>query len=311
METIRTENLTKNFQGVKAVDHVSLTVDQGDIYGFLGLNGAGKTTTIRMLLGMIRPTSGACYIKGRKIAANSHHVWHHVGYMVETPYAYPELTVKENLLLVQKIRGVKDSSTVPRIINRLQLNKYEHKKVRHLSMGNAQRLGIAKALLHEPEILVLDEPTNGLDPAGIVEIRQLIQDLAHQHGKTIFISSHILGEIARTATKIAIIDDGRLIQELKKEELDYHLSVTLKVKTRDVKYTERILSHAGYQVTDGKEGYLEIKNREAINHPDIVNSFLVNAGYPPTKLFVEEEDLEAYFLRITGREGVSDHEIIL
>ncbi|HHY14286.1 MAG TPA: ABC transporter ATP-binding protein, partial [Thermoanaerobacterales bacterium] len=178
VEIIKTINLTKKYGGTLAVDNVNLSVKKGEIFGFLGLNGAGKTTTIRMLLGLISPTFGKCYLKGKMIKPGNIDIWHDVGYIVETPHSYPELTVRENLEIVRKLRGIKDKNSVDWIISKLKLDKNASKKVANLSLGNAQRLGIAKAIIHKPKILILDEPTNGLDPAGIVEVRQLLLDLA-------------------------------------------------------------------------------------------------------------------------------------
>src|SRR5690606_38190543 len=166
-------------------------------YGFIGLNGSGKTTTIKMLLGMVRPSHGSCYIQGRKIELSNHSMWANVGSLVETPYAYPELTVKENLEIFRRLRGVSDAEAVHQVMDQLKLTGYADKKAGKLSLGNTQRLGIAKALLHKPEILILDEPSNGLDPTGIIEVRELFQHLAKDLGVTIFMSSHLLSEVAK------------------------------------------------------------------------------------------------------------------
>ena len=181
-EIIRTDNISKYFGEVKAADNISLSVRKGEIYGFLGLNGAGKTTTIRMLLGMIKPTSGESYLNGEKVDANSHNLWNSVGYLVEIPYSYPELTVRENLEIVRRLRLLPDSNSVDKVIKKLKLEAYQDRKAKNLSLGNAQRLGLAKAIIHNPDILILDEPANGLDPAGIVEIRELLHDLAFNMG---------------------------------------------------------------------------------------------------------------------------------
>jgi len=217
---IETNNLTKHFGKVAAVERVSLCVKKGEIYGFLGLNGAGKTTTIRLLLGMIRPTSGESYLNGIRVHASNHKLWDNVGYLVEIPYSYPDLTVRENLEIIRRLRFISDPGAVDSIIEKLRLSPYGDRKAKNLSQGNAQRLGIAKAIIHEPDILMLDEPANGLDPAGIVEIRELLRDLALNKGVTVFISSHILGEISKFATRIGIIHEGRLMQEIDTNQLD-------------------------------------------------------------------------------------------
>jgi ABC-2 type transport system ATP-binding protein len=172
-----------------------LRVAQGEIYAFLGLNGAGKTTTIRLLLGMVKPTSGAARVLGTRIRVGERKPWGSVGYLVETADAYPELTVRENLEVMRRLRPGTARYAVNRVIERLGLAEYADRRAGTLSHGNAQRLGLAKALLHNPELLILDEPANGLDPAGIVEIRNLLIELARDQGVTVFMSSHILGEV--------------------------------------------------------------------------------------------------------------------
>jgi len=302
-EVIRTENLVKYYGKVRAVDGISLSVRQGEIYGFLGLNGAGKTTTIRSLLGMIRPTSGSAYLNGVKVHAGQHELWQHVGYLVEIPYSYPDLTVTENLEIVRKLRLISDRHAVTSIIEKLKLGPYRNRLAKNLSQGNAQRLGIAKALIHNPDILLLDEPANGLDPAGIVEIRELLRDLALNHGVTVFISSHILGEIARFATRIGIIHEGKLVQEADFEQLEKARHRSLVVHTREIDQAKSILTANGYQNIVAEQTYLKISDPPAILNPEKVNILLVEAGFPPTMLKVEEEDLESYFLRVIGMNG--------
>ena len=186
-DIIKTVKLSKHYGDLMAVSDMSLNVRKGEIYGFLGLNGAGKTTTIRMLLGMIRPTSGSSFIYGKKVFADNHELWKNIGSLVEIPYSYPNLTVYENLDIILRLRFISDKSSIDKIIAKLKLGAYKEIKAKNLSLGNAQRLGLAKALIHNPEILILDEPTNGLDPAGIFEIRELLKDMAANHGITFFI----------------------------------------------------------------------------------------------------------------------------
>jgi ABC-2 type transport system ATP-binding protein len=216
---IRTEHLSKQYKDVLAVSDLSLNVRKGEIYGFLGLNGAGKTTTIRMLLGMIRPTTGSAYILDKKVRPDNTDLWKHIGSLVETPSSYPNLTVRENLEIIRRLRFMEDKKATDRIMEKLQLARYANRKAKNLSLGNAQRLGLAKALIHQPDILILDEPTNGLDPAGIHEIREMLKDIATNQGVTIFISSHILGEISRFATRIGIVHEGLLLQEVDTNQL--------------------------------------------------------------------------------------------
>src|SRR6185369_9906223 len=229
---ISADRLTKRYGAFQAVEDVSLRVGHGEIYAFLGLNGAGKTTTIRMLLGMIRPTSGTVTLLGKRVEADAHELWTQVGYLVETPHAYPELTVRENLEVFRRLRGLRDVKAVERTIERLELGAYADRRTGTLSLGNAQRLGLAKALLHDPALLLLDEPANGLDPAGVVEIRELLRELAHERGVTIFLSSHLLSEVARIATRFGVIHQGRLLEELSADEMEQRRVRWLEVDAR-------------------------------------------------------------------------------
>lgn len=298
METIiRTENLTKRYKDVLAVSDMSLNVGKGEIYGFLGLNGAGKTTTIRMLLGMIAPDSGHAYINGQKVHAGNTSLWRETGYLVEMPFSYPNLTVRENLEIMRRMRLVDDRLAVDKIMEKLQISKYANRLAKNLSMGNAQRLGVAKAMIHNPSILILDEPANGFDPAGIFEIRELLRDLSVSYGVTIFISSHILGEIAKFATRIGIIDNGVLIQEFDAPELNHICRKRLLVGTRDIGATARLLEVQGIDCMVTHDEKIEIHEENFINNPDRIASLLVNNQLSPTLLHVVEEDLESYFLR--------------
>ncbi|KHE72703.1 ABC transporter ATP-binding protein [Halobacillus sp. BBL2006] len=301
-DIILTRNLSKKYQGFHVVHDVSLSVKKGEIYGFLGLNGAGKTTTIRMLLGMIRPNSGACFIRGRNVSADNYELWKEVGYMVETPHSYPELTVTENLEIARKLRGMNDRKAVSRVLSRLNLTLYESKKAKHLSLGNRQRLGIAKALIHDPSILILDEPANGLDPAGILEVRKMLITLSQQ-GITIFISSHILDEISKIASKIGIIHKGQLMRELGKEEWERERQKRVLIRTLDNDGALKKLTNKGYTASNREGEILQILGEVAAKHPEIITSYLVREGYPPSMIYVEEENLESYFLRIINGGG--------
>jgi ABC-2 type transport system ATP-binding protein len=299
-EIIKTDYITKLYGKLKAVDEVSLTVKKAEIYGFLGLNGAGKTTTIRMLLGMIRPASGKAFICGQRIVPGGCGPWEKVGYMVELPYSYPELTVKENLMATSRLRRLAGSSYSEEIISLLRLNAYADVKARNLSQGNNQRLGLAKALIHKPEVLILDEPSTGLDPAGIVEIRELLKDFALKDGVTVFVSSHNLDEISRIATRIGIIHTGRLVQEIDTDILDSVLERNLFLDTRDRGGAVSLLKDKGYEVKISENGMICIPSQEACEKPEAINELLVRAGFPPHHLDVVQEDLESYFLRVIG-----------
>jgi ABC-2 type transport system ATP-binding protein len=300
---IETSNLVKCYGDVRAVDRLSLRVAQGEIYAFLGLNGAGKTTTIRLLLGMVKPTSGEARVLGTCIRPGERKPWDSVGYMVETPHAYPELTVRENLEAMRRLRPGTARQAVDRIIERLDLTAYADRRTGTLSHGNAQRLGLAKALLHTPQLLILDEPANGLDPAGIVEIRNLLIELAHDQGVTVFMSSHILGEVSRLAQRIGIIHHGRLLQELDVDELERRRRRRLLVRARDSQAARSVLLDAGFSADLASETTIEVEDQEAMERPDGIATLLVQAGHAPTMLHVEEEDLEDYFLRLIGMGG--------
>jgi ABC-2 type transport system ATP-binding protein len=302
-EVIRTEQLTKKYKDVLAASEISLNVRKGEIYGFLGLNGAGKTTTIRMLLGMINPTNGIAFINGKKVHPNNTDLWKEIGYIVEIPYSYPDLTVKENLEIIRRLRFLSEKDAVGSILDKFKLTRYANRKTRNLSLGNAQRLGLAKALIHNPNILILDEPSNGLDPAGIFEIRELLSDLARNHGVTVFISSHILGEISRFATRIGIIHNGVLMQEINTLQLEQLCQKRLKINTRNNNVAKSVLSQSGIIAIETADNMLEIQNEAIISNPEIVATLLVNNQVPPSLLNVVEEDLESYFFRTIGEKG--------
>ncbi len=296
---IETTGLSKSYGRVLAVDSVDLRVGHGEIYGFLGLNGAGKTTTIRALLGMIRPSAGSVRVLGQAVGPHGRGPWGRVGHLVEMPAAYPELTARENLEIARRLQGISDPNATSRAIERLGLAPYADRKAGALSTGNLRRLGLARALLHEPELLLLDEPANGLDPAGVVEIRMLLEGLARDMGVTVFMSSHVLTEVDRMATRIGIIHKGRLIEELAADNLEALRSQRLAIQTRDLEAAERALAQAGFAVTVG-DGAIFLTEARALEAPDEVAAILVRAGAPPVRLAIEQEALEDHFLRLTG-----------
>jgi ABC-2 type transport system ATP-binding protein len=298
---IETDGLSKSYGEVRALDSVNLRVRQGEVYGYLGLNGAGKTTTIRALLGMIRPSAGAVKVLGQPVGPNGRGPWSQVGHLVESPAAYPELTVLENLEIARRLYHITDRNATSRAIERLDLASCADRKAGALSTGNLQRLGLARALLHEPQLVILDEPAKGLDPAGVVEIRELLASLAHQTGVTVFMSSHILTEVDRLATRIGIIHKGRLIEELDAKKLEELRAPRLEIKARDLGATQSTLERAGYTV-EVRDGTIVLNESQAISAPDDVATLLVKAGTPPTRLAVEQEELEDHFLRLTGEQ---------
>ena len=298
---IYTEGLTKSYGAVRAVDGVNLRVRSGEIYGFLGLNGAGKTTTIRTLLGMIHPSAGTVTVLGQPVGRNGRGPWRQIGHLVEAPAVYPELTAYENLEIARRLHGVTDKEATPRAIERLGLASYAERKAGTLSMGNLQRLGLARAMLHEPALLILDEPANGLDPAGVVEVRELLRRMAHEQGVTIFMSSHILTEVDRLATRIGIIHQGRLIEELDATQVERLRARRLEIQARDLSAAYTALTNAAYTPTlQSQEARLLLSDPRAVAAPDEVARLLVNAGTPPTRLAVVQENLEEHFLHLTG-----------
>jgi len=293
---ISVQRVSKHYGTLAAVDEVSLQVLPGEIYALLGLNGAGKTTLIRMLLGMVRPCAGNLEVAGRPVTDRS--VWAQVGYLVENPSAYPDLTVRENLEIARRLHRLPKRGVVDEAVASFGLGQYEGSKARTLSLGNAQRLGLAKAMLHRPRILVLDEPVNGLDPAGVVEIRELLIDLARDNGVTVLLSSHLLSEVARVATRIGILHNGRLIEEMDSATLAASTRTRLEVVSRDLARAAEILRGAGYEVQRAADA-LVLEGR-GVQHPDEVATVLVEDGEPPTRLIVVDEDLEAHFMRLVG-----------
>ncbi|HET6450723.1 MAG TPA: ATP-binding cassette domain-containing protein [Spirochaetia bacterium] len=210
---ISTRGLARNYGDVAAVAGIDLHVRRGEIYGFLGRNGAGKTTTIRMLLGLVKPSAGTISLLGSSLDDDRRAVLSRIGYFVESAAAYPHLTVRENLDIQRRLTG-SPPAAVDRVMDLLRLREYQRRTASRLSLGNRQRLSLARALLHAPELLVLDEPANGLDPAGIVEIRALLRRLSDEEGVTVFMSSHLLDEVEQLADRVGIIHDGRLVEEV-------------------------------------------------------------------------------------------------
>jgi len=294
---IETNGLSKFYGDVRAVNSVDLRVGIGEIYGFLGLNGAGKTTTIRALLGMIRPSEGNVRVLNQVLGAGGRGPWSRVGHLVESPAAYPELTVCENLDIARRLHGIQNQKTVDDVMDKLSIASYADRKAGTLSSGNFQRLGLARALLHSPELLILDEPSNALDPAGIVEIRELLISMAREHGTTIFMSSHILTEVNLLADRIGIIHKGKLIEELDAARLEELRSKQLVIGARNMDKARDALN--GFDVTALDDGRLGIKDARAIEAPEMIATLLVNAGTPPIHLAIEQENLEEYFLRLT------------
>jgi ABC-2 type transport system ATP-binding protein len=297
---VKTENLTKNFGSFTAVQSLNLAISKGEIYGFIGLNGAGKTTTIRMLLGMIKPTTGGVELFGERVTPDLTDIWSKVGSLVETAAAYPELTVYENLECSRRLYRLSERQRTAEVIEQLNLVRYRDKKAKHLSLGNYQRLAVARALLPHPELLILDEPTNAMDPEGIVEIRELLKDLANKDGVTVLISSHILGEIYRFATRIGIIHEGVLIDETDIDTLNKRMKERVVFDSPDRPKLLSALKTSGYNPIINRLGEAVVADDRVIKKPEGLVAKLVRMDVPLSKANTEKEDLEKYFLEKVG-----------
>jgi ABC-2 type transport system ATP-binding protein len=296
MDIISIKSLNKQFSNKTVLNNISINVREGDIFGFIGLNGAGKTTLIRILLNMVKPDDGEVFLFGKKISSDFL-LWNEVGYLVETPYSYPNLTVTENLQVYYHLRKLKDPRCISTIINKLKLNSYKDVKAQYLSLGNQQRLGLAKALMHNPKLIILDEPINGLDPEGIVEVRELLKELV-SNGSTVFLSSHILEEMSKVANRICIIDQGRLVTELTIEELNKQLVKKILIDTVNNSEAVNYLFNEGYSAILNENNQIEIGDHRAILHPEKLVKFLVEKSMSPKEVYVSVEDLEMFFLRM-------------
>jgi len=297
---IRTEGLTKHFGKVKAVESLNLTVHRGDIYAFLGRNGAGKTTTIRMMLALAKPTDGYVEILGYRMKPNAVRALERIGSMVETPGAYNNLTVRENLEMQRNLLGLHRSAWVDEVIEMCDLGQYLDRQAGKLSLGNKQRLGLGRALLHKPEVLILDEPTNGLDPVGIADIRNLLTRLATERGITVFLSSHILAEVQKLATTIGIIHEGRLLEEIGYEELRQRNREYLELTVSDVKRAtwtlEEELGLKDFAVREGNT----VRIYSDFDRSSEINTALITAGVAVGGMRMSEENLEDHFVKLTG-----------
>jgi ABC-2 type transport system ATP-binding protein len=294
---IVTHALTKRYRDVLAVDSLNLDVRRGEIYGFLGRNGAGKTTTIRMLLGLIRPSSGEVTVLGSRVKPGSSEVFERVGYLVETATAYPNLTVRENLDIQRRLTRA-SRNAVAETGSLLRLDDQMDRRAGVLSLGNKQRLALARALLHRPDLLVLDEPANALDPAGIVEIRELLRKLATEQDVTVFMSSHILTEVAHLADRLGIVHHGRLLVELDRDQLRAKQRSYLDVGVSRPEDADAVLTSVGFTRIEQADTHLHVFDAWG-RVPEIARALLA-AGLDFDELAPVQEDLESYFLRLTG-----------
>lgn len=291
------ENLSKQFPGVTAVDDLSFSVPQGCIYGFLGQNGAGKSTTIRMLLTLVKPSSGRIFLFGKEIRHHRKELLKRTGAIIEKPDLYRYLTALQNLQLMARLSGTDTSEK--RLMSQLEklgIADRAQSKVKTFSQGMKQRLGIACALIHDPELIILDEPTNGLDPQGIADVRNLILHLSREEGKTVFVSSHLLHEIELVADHMLIIDKGKKVGDGKVSELLHPADTIVLVETLDDIATKSLLQHSSWQTNLLNDEVISIKMHR--NDIPALTRFLV--GHDISVVSIRSKhSLEDYFLSLT------------
>jgi len=296
---LKTDNLTKTYGHATVVDHVSMHLEQGDIYGLIGRNGAGKTTLMKMIGGIAAPTSGSYEFFGEK---DNRKTIARIGCLIENPSLYPDMTVEDNLKFYNKLLGITDNRNIDEILELVDLSDARKKKTKKLSLGMKQRLGIAIALVGYPDMLILDEPINGLDPTGIVEVRKMLLKLNQERNMTLLISSHILGELERLATRYGIIEKGVLVEELSHEELLEKTRQAVRIDGLDPRKVTVILEEIG--LTE----YKVLQDQKVMVYCDTSLSGKINATLGEHGLFAESisvigQDLESYFVEKMG--GVS------
>jgi ABC-2 type transport system ATP-binding protein len=301
---LRTRDLVKHYGERTAVNHLNLAVQRGEIFGFLGPNGAGKTTTIRMALGLVTPTDGSVEILGQNVAEQRGKVLPRVGALIETPALHLYMSGRDNLRAVASILGGVPERRIDTVLSLVGLAARQKDRVRTYSLGMKQRLGVAVALLNDPEVLILDEPANGLDPAGIVEMRDLLRQLAAE-GKTVFISSHVLGEVQQICTRVAIINLGKLVTEATVEALTQgHGEFVVRVENPPAALAalQRQPWGAGAKLAEDGTIHTDAPNHQGRH----ISKALLEAGIYPDQITYQTESLEEVFLRLTatGNTGV-------
>lgn len=295
---VATDNLSKEYDGVYRVQELDIRIKEGDIYGFLGPNGAGKSTTMKMLLGLVKPTSGTIEIMGKPFnEKNRRDILSSVGSLIESPSYYGHLTGRENMEIIRRLLDL-PKKNIEEAVHIVRMENQMEKKVKNYSLGMKQRLGIAMALARFPKLLILDEPTNGLDPAGIEEMRELIKMLPKQYGMTVMISSHILSEIDQMATVVGIINQCCLIFQEKMSVLDMQREPQIILRTSDNNHAFQLLKKANPQrTTDGLQiGALTDEQTGA------VVQCLCSNGISVYRVEEHRESLEDIFLNLTGKE---------
>lgn len=297
---VTTQKLTKHYEGICRVKELDLQVYEGEIYGFLGPNGAGKSTTLKMLLGLVKPSAGKIAIFGKDFQQNRTYVLQHTGSLIESPSYYGHLTGLENLRIMQRLRDVPDKN-ITEVLKIVRLEQQKHKKVAHYSLGMKQRLGIAMALLAFPKLLILDEPTNGLDPGGIEEIRELIKSLPGQYGITVLLSSHLLAEIEQMATSVGIISNGQLLFQGRKNTLQEKSKNYIFLRTGNNEWAQNLLQQKGYHPVKYNE-QLRLAN---LTDEEIarINKTLVQANLDVIRIEEHHKSLEDIFLELTRKEN--------
>jgi len=298
---IETNGLTKRYRpDVVAVNGLDIRVKRGEVYGFVGPNGAGKTTTLRILVGLVRPTSGSCEILGGK--PGSPDTLSRVGALIETPAFYPYLSGRDNLRVLSRLAGI-DFSRIEPVLEEVELAGRADDRFKTYSLGMKQRLGIAAAMLKDPELLILDEPTNGLDPAGMVEMRQLIRQLGHGD-RTVLISSHLMGELEQICDRIGIVKDGRLIKEGTLEELRH--GARLRIKASPVDRARDLIGAlegvGEVQTVEGDVLLVEV----GLSRSAEINRLLVDDGIEVSELCAAQDSLESAFLSLTEEAGFGE-----
>jgi ABC-2 type transport system ATP-binding protein len=293
---IETTRLTKRYGPLTAVDNLDLRVERGEIFGFLGPNGAGKTTTMRMLLGLIRPTQGHVRMLGMDIATQLPQVLARTGSMIEEPAFYPYLSGRDNLRAVARLTGTPEAH-VAAILDRVDLTDAAGKKFRTYSMGMKQRLAVGAALLTDPELLILDEPANGLDPAGIVEMRALMKELKDE-GRTVMISSHVLHEVEQICDRIAIVNGGRIVVQGTVHDL-LHSGSRVEVRVRNPREAARLLSAVPW-VGNVEPAGDSLLVSAPLQRAEEINAILAGGGLYASIIRPVESSLEQYFLEVTG-----------
>ena len=302
---IETKQLTKQYGTQKSVAELNIHVQRGRIYGLLGRNGAGKTTTMKMLLGLTQPTSGKVTIWGKSLLGNEKKLLPRIGSLIESPGFYPNLTGTENLRIFAALRGLKNQDAIKSTLELVGLPYRDKKLFSQYSLGMKQRLAIALAVMHDPELLILDEPINGLDPIGIAEVRSFIRALCDERGKTILISSHILSEVALLADDIGIIDHGVLLEEEGFADLEAKSNKYVRFTVSDTNQAAEILRGVFHenQFTTQDSHTLRLDSSK-ISVAKIVAAF-VQHGLEVSEAATVEESLEDYFKRVTGGEGIA------